>query len=809
MAKIRHNNFLDTVDEVITDAKRGGVLHLYAEDEELTGRKIRIGGRDLFHFGTTGYLGLEQDVRLKQAAIQAILKCGTQFPLSKTYISHPLYKELEEKMHAMYGYPVIITKNSTLGHMAVIPCAVRDEDGVILDHQVHWSVQSASQILKTRDVPVEIIRHNNLNMLEDKVKDLSRTCKKIWYMADGVYSMYGDCAPIPELIALCHRYPQLHLYFDDVHGMSWVGQHGTGYVMSKLRELPENILLFGTLSKTFGASGAFLACSDTNLYRKIKNFGGPLTFSAQLEPACVAAASASASIHLSPEIYTLQAELSERVHYFNDLLSETELPLMARNDCPVFYIGTGTPASGYNFVNRLLKEGFFVNLGLFPAVPVKNTGVRITISRHNQKAEIKELTDAMEYHYTMALEETQTTTDRVRKAFGLPLIKERVHSGDVKEDALILQVENTIRNISKNEWNSVLGRQSVFDWDGLLFLEESFSGNNLIEHNWSFYYVVIRDRSGQIVLATFFTKALWKDDMLAPAAISQSLEIRRKLEPYYLTSYVLSMGSLFTEGQHLYLDKTHARWQDSLRLMLRKLEDLDEAVSLLVLRDFEVDDELNQFFHKEGFIRVDMPESCVVENVSFCNLNEYISFLSARSRKHLMKDILAYENHFDVTCRETALDEELKHWFNLYENVRNKNFDLNTFSLPEKAFMNMGNHHRWEFIVLDLKRHYDNRPEPLPVGIMFCYKNMDNTYVPSFIGIDYAYNNEHQIYRQLLFQTVKRAYSLGYRKVDFGMTASFEKRKVGATVIPKVAYVQAKDNFTMELIGAMRGTRGE
>src|SRR5688500_9855474 len=160
MAKIKHNNFLDTVDEVISDAKREGIVHLYAEDEALSGRQVKIKGKELFHFGTTGYLGLEQDQRLKNAAVEAILKYGTQFPLSKTYISHPLYKVLEEKVYAMYGDPIIITKNSTLGHLGVIPCVVRDEDGVILDHQVHWSVQSAVQMLKTKGVPLELIRHN-------------------------------------------------------------------------------------------------------------------------------------------------------------------------------------------------------------------------------------------------------------------------------------------------------------------------------------------------------------------------------------------------------------------------------------------------------------------------------------------------------------------------------------------------------------------------------------------------------------------------------------------------------------------------
>src|SRR5690606_28194913 len=120
----KHNNFLDTVDAVISNAKKEGVIHLYAEGESFSGRRIRINGKDHFHFGTTGYLGLEQDVRLKEAAVNAIWKYGTQFPLSKTYISHPLYMELEERVSKMYNNPIIITKNSTLGHMAVIPCII-------------------------------------------------------------------------------------------------------------------------------------------------------------------------------------------------------------------------------------------------------------------------------------------------------------------------------------------------------------------------------------------------------------------------------------------------------------------------------------------------------------------------------------------------------------------------------------------------------------------------------------------------------------------------------------------------------------
>src|SRR6056297_725390 len=507
MAKIKHHNFLNTVHEVFTDAKQAGVLHLYAGGKSFSGRTIKVNGMDLFHFGTTGYLGLEQDTRLKTAAMDAIEKYGTQFPLSKSYISNPLYRELEDCIREMYDQPIVITKNSTLGHLGVIPSAVDDNDVIILDHQVHWSVQNAAKMLKTRSVPIEMIRHNNLDMLENKIKKYQHSKRHIWYMADGIYSMYGDYAPVKDLMALSEKYPQLHFYFDDVHGMSWVGKNGTGYVLDQLKELPENVLLFGTLSKTFGASGAVLACSNPDRYDKIKTFGGPLTFSAQLEPASVGAAIASAKIHLSAEIYELQQELRQRIDYFNACLSTTELPLIDQNESPVFYIGTGMPKTGYNFVNRLMEKGYYVNLGIFPAVPVKNTGVRITISRHNEKAEIKGLVEAMVHHFPLALEETGTNSERVFHAFKL---EPKVKSDMQLSNELTIEILDTIDQVDEKQWNRYMGGQGVYDWEGLQFLEAAFQRNDQKEHNWLFRYVIIKDSKGIPILITFVTLSLWK-----------------------------------------------------------------------------------------------------------------------------------------------------------------------------------------------------------------------------------------------------------------------------------------------------------
>ncbi|WP_199789453.1 GNAT family N-acetyltransferase [Sorangium cellulosum] len=351
-----------------------------------------------------------------------------------------------------------------------------------------------------------------------------------------------------------------------------------------------------------------------------------------------------------------------------------------------------------------------------------------------------------------------------------------------------------------------MGRQSVFDWSGLRFLEGIFRENPRAEHNWSFGYITIKDQESRPVLVTFFCRALWKDDMLAPATVSRQLEERRKHDPYHLTSHVMSMGSLFTEGQHCYIDRSHPRWREAIGLMLDQVDITDERldVSTLVLRDFVHDDELNQLIHSQGFIKIDMPESCVVEDLSWSDLDGYLGSLSARSRRHFKKDIEPYARCFDVVVQAEASEPEIDEFHGLYENVRANNHALNTFSFPRKLFAAMSAHPLWEFIVLYLKEEHDRRPQRRPIGVMFCYKNLEHTYVPSFIGMDYTYLEEYPIYRQLLFQTIWRARSLGFRRVDLGMTASFEKRKVGATLVPKVAYVQAKDNFSMELIGAIQ-----
>jgi predicted N-acyltransferase len=411
--------------------------------------------------------------------------------------------------------------------------------------------------------------------------------------------------------------------------------------------------------------------------------------------------------------------------------------------------------------------------------------------------EIDALMESMIYHYPKSLEETETDLHRVRHVFGMvPLdLKPKVNS-----TALHIQLEKSITEIDKELWNGFFHGMGTYDWDGLLFLEQGFQGNDLVEHNWEFRYLIIRDPEGKPILATFMTIGLWKDDMLVKESISKHMEIIRQHNPYHLTTRVLSIGSLFTEGNHLYLDEDHPLKDQALDMLIKTMETVEHNMGskMTVLRDFGVDNSSGTFLNGQGFLRVQMPDSCSVELIEGEGIEAYISKLSVRNRRHFRKEIKAFEPEFQVDIPQDCNKELLEQLFALYNNVHQNNIGLNTFPFPEKVFSAMAEHPNWEFILLSLV----NSPQQ-PIGVMFCYKNQGLTYVPAFVGLDYAYVPSHHTYRQLLYQTIKRAVALGFHRIDFGMTAAFEKRKLGATVSERFAYVQAYDNFTMELLGIM------
>src|SRR6185437_3522259 len=418
---------------------------------------FRVAGAEMVNFGTCGYLALEMDQRLKDGVKEYAELYGTQFSVSRTYLTSGPNIDLEVLLSQIYnGAPIIVSPSTSSAHIANIPSLVRDTDLAILDQQVHMSVQTAVQLARVKGAHVEMIRHSNLEMLEDKIKLLMNKYDKVWYMADGVYSMYGDVAPIHDLIALTKKYEKFYLYVDDAHGMSWYGKHGAGYIYETVG-VPDKMVLVTTLAKGFGVTGGITIFPDRTHFEKVSLFGGPLTYSHPIAPPLLGAAVASAQIHLSDEIYQFQAELKDRIDYCNALLAETNLPVISSRITPIYFVGVGQPKVGYNVVKRLMDEGYFVNLALFPAVPVKNTGIRFTLTRHITEPDIKGLVDAMTHHFQLALADEGKTEDDVRRAFyaihPLNAIQSQVTRLPGQPSEFVVKHETDIANINAEEWD--------------------------------------------------------------------------------------------------------------------------------------------------------------------------------------------------------------------------------------------------------------------------------------------------------------------------------------------------------------------
>ena len=371
------------------------------------------------YFGSCGYLGLEHDQRLKAGAINAIEKYGTQFSSSRAYVSSSYYQQAEDLLSKMFfNKPVLLLQSLTVGHMSNIPLLVGDDDAVIMDNHVHDSVQTAVQFLKTRDIHIELIRHNKMDMLESRIKALKDNYHKIWYMADGVYSMKGDLAPVKDLYKLADTYEQLHLYIDDIHGMSWSGPNGTGYVTSQ-GKFHDRLYLSTGLTKAFGTAGGLLVYPDDKSFQLVRNVSKAFIFSIQMPPMVLGATIESAKIHLSDEIYTLQEEMADKVQFFNMTSKKLGLPLISESVSPIGFIGVGKPDTGYNMVRRMMNMGYYFNLSVFPSVAYNNTGLRIPINRLNTFEDIENLLKEISVQLPMALEDSQSSMSEIIKHFKL------------------------------------------------------------------------------------------------------------------------------------------------------------------------------------------------------------------------------------------------------------------------------------------------------------------------------------------------------------------------------------------------------
>lgn len=382
---------VELVNQIVNYGIDKGLIQLKATNHKTDGRIVEINDKKVIYFGNCSYLGLEQDERIKEAAIEAVRNYGLQFACSRSYASLNILAELEDLLGQIFEKPTLVSPTTSIGHVANMTTLLNSSDAVILDHQVHASVKNAVMIAKANGTHVETIRHNNLEVLENRYLKLKEKHTRVWYMVDGVYSMYGDSAPLKELYQLMDKYEQFWCYIDDAHGMSWAGKNGQGFALTHLPAFHNQMLLAVSLVKGFGVHGGALIYPNEEIKSVVRNCGSSLMFASPMPPSNVAACIASAKIHLSDEIYVLQDKLKQRISYFNITAKGMKIPLINQENTPIFFIPVGKPETGYQVMQSMFKNGMLLNLAAFPAVPYNNTGMRAILTNHHKLDDIYEM----------------------------------------------------------------------------------------------------------------------------------------------------------------------------------------------------------------------------------------------------------------------------------------------------------------------------------------------------------------------------------------------------------------------------------
>jgi 7-keto-8-aminopelargonate synthetase-like enzyme len=803
---------LGAVEDVLSFGVRLGMLQNAATDERLDGRTVTVYGRRLVNFGSCSYLGLETHPELVAGVTEAVQRYGSQFSSSRGYLSSPGYAAAESDLARLFGRPTLITPSTTMGHIAALPVLLGSRDVLILDHQAHSSVQTAAKLVRAQGTAVELLPHNNVERLEKRVQELSRTHRRIWYAADGLYSMYADHAPIEALSRLADRYEQLWLYLDDAHSVSWTGRFGRGYALDRLGTAAlARTVVAASLNKSFAAAGGAVTFPDDAMRQKVFTVGAPLIFSGPVQPPMLGAVAASVRLHLTDAVADRRTRLMRLIDLFNGLANERGLPLVSLSRAPIRCVGVGTPAVAYRLTGLLREEGYFIDTATYPAVPAKRSGARITLTAHHTEQDVAGLVDAIATALPRVLAEAGSSTEALRRAFGRQLASREVLPvvPQPRGDKLVLEHHRGIDAIDPAGWDAMFGGRGALSWSGLRALEDAFAdrrrsprGGEATEDRWAFHYWIVRDADGTPVAATVATVARWKDDLLSEPAVSAEVERRRESDPDFLTSTMVATGTLLTEGDHLYLDRGRD-WQTALRMVLAAAREVEAASGAagLVVRDLVDDDtELHEILVAEGFLRLPMPDAWV-RDVDFADDEGFLAGLPKKARYHQRVNVLGFADRYEVEVVEGGsgpLDPDLReHLYRLYRAVHARNLRLNVFPLPDRILDAVVARPGWELVLLRLR----DGPA-LPVAYAVQHVGPDHVQ-PVFVGLDYTYVASHHAYQQTLWQAVASARRRGASRVLFGVGADLQKSRFGATPRRRVLYLQPTESYQIDVLNQL------
>jgi len=359
---------LDTfLDENLKLLKSQGLFNEIDIVEGANGPVIQINGRKLINLSSNNYLGLATDEKLKWIAKEAIDEYGVGAGAVRTINGTlDLHQKLDELLAKFKGTEAAISYQSGFNcNMAAISAVMDQHDCILSDQLNHASIIDGCRLSKAKIVAYT---HSNMDDLRQKAKEAAESgrYKKIMVITDGVFSMDGDLAKLPDIVEIAKEF-DLITYVDDAHGSGVTGGgKGTVKHFGLEKEIDFQI---GTLSKAIGVVGGYVA-GKKKLIDWLKVRSRPFLFSTAVPPADVAATIASLQILMNSS--TLTDKLWENGNYLKVGLKELGFNI-GNSETPITPCIIGDEKLTQQFSKRLIEEGVYAKAIVYPTVP-KGTG---------------------------------------------------------------------------------------------------------------------------------------------------------------------------------------------------------------------------------------------------------------------------------------------------------------------------------------------------------------------------------------------------------------------------------------------------
>jgi len=366
------------IEQEIASLKEQGLFtNIRTIESPMDGRLI-VDGKQVVNFCANNYLGLANHPRLREAAKHAIDEYGVGPGAVRTIAGTlSLHVDLEERLAKFKRVEAAITFQSGFNaNLATIPALVGREDVIFSDRLNHASIIDGCRLSRAQIVAYE---HNNATDLDKKIAETEITGRAL-IVTDGVFSMDGDIAPLPDLYEVAAKYGHL-LMVDDAHGEGVLGEGGRGIVDHFGLHGKVDIEV-GTMSKAFGVMGGVVAGSKT-IVDWLRQRGRPFLFSSAMTVPDTAAC--LASVDLLEESTELVDKLWSNAGYFKEKMNALGFDTGA-SETPIVPVMLGEATLAQQFSKRLFEEGVFAMAIGFPTVPQGKARIRVmNTAAHTQE----------------------------------------------------------------------------------------------------------------------------------------------------------------------------------------------------------------------------------------------------------------------------------------------------------------------------------------------------------------------------------------------------------------------------------------